>query len=112
MTVASVILPLRHTYIHMPMNMPSGIVMATVNVPHTLSASALTNATPRPASGDDQDERMIVIAATKPIVGLISCLTMSGSDGRRGASTPTGSSSRAPRRRGRHPATSQMKPGA
>ena len=65
MTVASVIRPLRHTYIHMPMNMPSGMVMATVKVPHTLSASALTNATPRPASATTRI-RMIVIAATGP----------------------------------------------
>ena len=65
MTVASVILPLRHTYIQKPMNMPSGMVMATVNVPHTLSASALTNATPRPASAITRMKR-IAIAAMKP----------------------------------------------
>jgi hypothetical protein len=61
------------------MKMPSGIVMATVNVPQTLSARALTKATPRPASATIRI-RMMVIAATNPIVGLISCLTMSGSD--------------------------------
>ena len=111
MMVASVILPLRHTYIHMPMNMPSGMVMATVNVPHTLSASALTNATPRPASATTR-MRMIVIAATRPMDGLISCLTMSGSDRppRRVEAHSTMPSWTAPARQ--HPATSQMNPGA
>ena len=31
--------PLRHTYIQKPMKIPSGIVMAMVNVPHRLSAA-------------------------------------------------------------------------
>ena len=48
-------------------------------VPHALSASALTNAMPRPASAITRMNRM-AIAATKPVNGLISCLTMSGSD--------------------------------
>jgi hypothetical protein len=93
------------------MNMPSGMVMATVNVPQTLSASALTNATPRPGQRDheNEDDRD---RGDEPMNGLISCLTMSGSD------LP-------PRRVEAHstiavvdgagdaaPATSQMKPGA
>ena len=48
--------PLRHTYIQKPMNMPSGIVMAIVNVPHTLSASALTNDDAEAGQRDDDDE--------------------------------------------------------
>jgi hypothetical protein len=85
--------------------------MATVNVPHTLSASALTNAMPRPASAMTRMKR-IVIAATKPMNGLISCLTMSGSDlpPRRVDAHNTIESWTAPAMQ--HPATSQMKPGA
>ena len=111
MTVASVILPLRHTYIQKPMNMPSGMVMPTVNVPQTLSASALTNAMPRPASAITRMKR-IAIAATKPMNGLISALTMSGSDlpPRRVEAHRIIESCTAPARQ--HPATSQMKPGA
>ena len=73
MMVASVILPLRHTYIHMPMNMPSGMVMAIVNTPHALSASALTKVMPRPEIAMIRMNRM-AIDAMNPMKGPISGL--------------------------------------
>ena len=63
MIVASAMRPLRHTYIHMPMNIPSGIVMAMVNVPQALSARALTTSMPRPASATIRMKRTAMMAA-------------------------------------------------
>ncbi len=79
MIVASVTLPLRHTYIQKPIRKPSGIVTAIVKTPHGLSESALTRMMPRPASVMMMMNRM-AIAATRPATEPISCLTMSGSE--------------------------------
>ena len=111
MMVASVIFPLRHTYIQKPMNTPSGMVMAMVNTPHGLSASAFTKVMPRPAIAMTNMKR-IAIDAMNPMNGLISCLTMSGSERppRRTEAHRMIESCTAPARH--TPATSQMNPGA
>ena len=111
MTVASTMRPLRHTYIHKPMNMPIGMVMAMVNVPQALSARALTTTMPRPASATIKMKRMAKMPAN-PASGLISILTISASDlpPRRVEAHRIIESWTAPARH--TPATSQMKPGA
>ena len=110
-TVASTMRPLRHTYIHRPMNIPMGMVMAMVNVPQALSARALTTAMPRPASATVSVKRMAKMP-TAPATGPISILTRSASDlpPRLVDAHSTIASWTAPARH--TPATSQMKPGA
>ena len=61
------------------MKMASGMVTPIVNVPHALSASALTTAMPRPASAMIMMKRM-AMQAVMPAVGLISVRAMSASE--------------------------------
>ena len=93
------------------MNMPSGMVIAMVNTPHALSDRALTNVMPSPAIAITR-MKSTAIEAIKPVNGLISCLTMSGSDlpPRRAEAHKMIESCTAPARH--TPATSQMNPGA
>ena len=110
-TVASVMRPFRHTYIQKPMNMPMGMVIEIVKVPHALSASALTTMMPRPARVTTMMKRMAIEAA-RPASGLISSLTISESDRppRRVEAHRIIESCTAPARQ--TPATSQISPGA
>ncbi len=61
------------------MNIPMGMVMAIVNTPHALSASALTTASPRPASAMVMMKRM-ARAAVMPAADPISSRAISASD--------------------------------
>ena len=85
--------------------------MAIVNVPHALSASALTTTMPRPAMAMTTMKR-IAMEATSPASGLISLLTISESDlpPRRVDAQRIIESCTAPARQ--TPATSQINPGA
>ena len=89
----------------------SGIVIAMVKTPHGLSASALTNATPTPASAMTTMKRM-AMAAVKPATGPISIRAISASDlpPRRVDAQSAIMSWTAPARQ--TPATSQSRPGA
>ena len=111
MTVASAMRPLRQTYIQNPMNIPMGIVMAMVNVPQALSASALTTMMPRPASAIVRMKRIATVPAT-PATGPISIFTRSARDlpPRLVDAHSTIESCTAPARH--TPATSQISPGA
>ena len=79
MTVASPTRPGRSLYMYRLMNSASGIVMAIVNTPHGLSASALTKTRPTPASAMTMMKRMAT-AAVKPATGPISMRAISASD--------------------------------
>ena len=111
MIVASLILPLRHTYIHRPMNMPMGIVAAMVKVPHAESASAFTTMMPRPAMAMTSTARMAIVPAG-PAMPPISSLTRSAIDlaPRRVEAHRIIESCTAPARQ--TPATSHSRPGA
>ena len=61
------------------MKIAIGIVAPMVNVPHALSASALTTARPRPASAMTTMKR-IAIAPVVPATGPISVRAISASD--------------------------------
>ena len=62
MTVASPIRPLRNRYMYRPMKSASGIDSPIVNVPHGLSCSALTTASPSPASAMTMMKRIAIAA--------------------------------------------------
>ena len=61
------------------MKTASGIVMPMVNVPHALSASALTTTMPRPASAM-MTMKMTAMAPVTPATGPISARAISASD--------------------------------
>ena len=93
------------------MNSASGIELPIVNMPHALSASALTTARPSPASAMTTMKRM-AIAAVMPATGPISLRAISASEAppRRVEAHRMIKSWTAPARQ--TPATSQMSPGA
>ena len=85
--------------------------MAMVNVPHGLSASALTTTMPSPAMAMTTMKRMAMAPASQA-TGPISSRVISASERppRRTDAHRITKSCTAPARQ--HPATSQMKPGA
>ena len=87
------------------------MLMPIVKVPHALSASAFTTASPRPASAMTTMKRT-AMAPVVPATGPISVRAMSASDRppRRADPQSEMKSWTAPARQ--HPATIQMKPGA
>ena len=93
------------------MKTATGIVMAMVNVPHALSASALTTARPSPAIAMTVMKR-IAMPAVRPATGPTSVRAMSASDRppRLVEAQSQNESCTAPARQ--TPATSQMSPGA
>ena len=79
MIVASWMWPLRHLNMWKPISIASGMVMPMVKVPQALSASALTTASPRPASAMTTMNRM-AMAPVVPATGPISVRAISASD--------------------------------
>ncbi len=93
------------------MTIAIGIDAPIVNVPHALSSSALTTASPRPASAMMMMKR-IATAAVTPATGPISARAMSASDAppRRVDAHSVMKSCTAPARQ--TPTTIQISPGA